>query len=146
MLAKSFFRTLTRAAALMILVGGMSAVSASAADASLAGTHWRLVTLGGAAIDTSGREPYIVRDAHGRLMGGTGCNSFAGGYVVDRAFLTFGQVATTRMYCANVWRQERAMLDALPRVSQWRVAGDRLELIGGNGLVLAVFEAEAGAN
>ena len=146
MLSNSLLRTLSRAAALVVIAGTLSAVSASAADASLAGTHWRLVSIGGTAADLSRREPFILLDAAGRLSGGTGCNRFAGGYVVDGAFLTVGQVATTRMYCATVWEQERAILDVLPKVAQWRVAGDRLELIGGNGLVLAVFQAEAGAN
>ena len=69
-----------------------------------------------------------------------------GGYVVDGAYLTIGQVATTRMYCQAVWSQERAILDTLPLVTRWQVADDRLELIGGTGLVLAVFQAEPGAN
>ena len=85
----------------MILVGGVSAVSARAADASLAGIHWRLVSIGGTAADLSRREPFILLDASGQISGGTGCNRFAGGYVVDGAYLTFGQVATTRMYCAD---------------------------------------------
>ncbi len=130
----------------MILAGGLSAVSASAADASLAGTHWRLVSIGGVAADVDRREPFILLDAEGRVTGGTGCNSFAGGYVVDGGFLTFGRVATTRMYCATLWQQEEAILAALPKVAQWRVTDDRLELIGGTGLVLAVFQAEPDAN
>ncbi len=146
MLAKSLFRTLTRAAALSALVAGLAAVSASAADASLAGTHWRLVSIGDKAADLSRREPFIELGDDGQISGTTGCNRFAGGYVLDGAFLSFGLVATTRMYCANVWEQERAFLEALPKVAQWRANGDRLELIGGNGLVLAVFQAEPDGN
>jgi heat shock protein HslJ len=129
------FRSLIRVAVLVTLAAGTSAVSASAADASLAGTHWRLVSVGSVAADLSRREPFILLDADGRLSGGTGCNRFAGGYVVDGGYLSFGQVATTRMYCAGVWEQERAILAALPQVTRWQVSGDRLELAGDSGRV-----------
>jgi heat shock protein HslJ len=146
MLAKSFAQILIRAAALVVLAGTLSAVSASAADASLAGTHWRLLSVGSMDADASRREPFIVLDANGQIAGGTGCNRFSGGYVTDGEYLTIGQVATTRMYCASVWEQERAILDTLPLVTRWQVNGDKLELIGGTGVVLAVFEAETGVN
>ncbi len=146
MLAKSILQSLMRIATLAVLVAAFGAVSAGAADASLAGTHWRLVSVDGVAADLSRREPFILLDADGRLAGTTGCNRFAGGYVVDGAYLSFGQVATTRMYCATVWEQERAILDALPLVARWQVSGDRLELLGGSGRVLAVFQAVPAAD
>ncbi len=144
--SRSPLRSLSKAIALVVVATGVSAVSASAADASLAGTHWRLVSIGATAADASRREPFIELDDHGRLIGGTGCNSFGGGYVIDGDYLTFGQVATTRMFCEAVWEQERAILDALPKVARWQVKDDRLELIGGTGVVLAVFQAEPEAN
>jgi heat shock protein HslJ len=143
---KSFSRSLARAAALVVIVGGVSAASASAADASLAGTHWRLVSVGGMEVDSSRREPFIRLGPGDRISGGTGCNRFAGGYVADGDYLTIGEVATTRMYCASVWEQERAILDALPQVTRWQVKDDRLELLSRTGMVLAVFAAEAGVN
>ena len=146
MLAKFFSCFLVRAAALVVLAGTLSAASASAADASLAGTHWRLLSVGGMDAEASRREPFILLDANGQIAGGTGCNRFSGGYVVDGDYLTIGEVATTRMYCAPVWEQERAILDTLPRVTRWQVSGDRLELIDRTGVVLAVFEAEARGN
>ncbi len=146
MRSRSLHRALTTAAALMVVAAGFSAVPARAADTSLAGTHWRLVSIGDREADVSRREPFLILDAKGRAMGGTGCNSFAGGYVLDGGYLTFGQVATTRMYCATLWQQEEAILAALPKVAQWQVTGDKLELIGGTGKVLAVFQAEPDAN
>jgi heat shock protein HslJ len=143
---RSFVRALVRAAALVMLVGGASASLASAADASLAGTHWRLVSVGGMAADAGRREPFILLDVNGQISGGTGCNRFAGGYVADGDYLTIGQVATTRMYCAGVWEQERAILDALSQVARWQAKGDRLELIGETGVVVAVFAAVPGAD
>jgi heat shock protein HslJ len=146
MLVESFSRSLLRAVLVLSLAGGMGAASASAADASLAGTHWRLLSVGGMDADASRREPFIVLDANGQIAGGTGCNRFSGGYVVDGDYLTIGEVATTRMYCAPVWEQERAILDTLPLVTRWQVSGDRLELIDRTGVVLAVFEADADKN
>ena len=146
MLVKSFVRSLSRTAVIVMLAGGVHAAAADAADASLAGTHWRLVTVDGVAADASRREPFILLDSAGRFSGGTGCNRFAGGYVVDGGYLTFGQPATTRMYCAGVWQQETAILAALNQAARWQVTGDRLELLGGTGQVLAVFQAVPGTN
>lgn len=141
MLANPFLKSLFRLATLAVVAAAFGPVSARAVDAALAGTHWRLVSVGGVAADVSRREPFIMLDPNGRLSGGTGCNRFAGGYVVDGGYLSFGEVATTRMYCAAVWEQERAILDALPEVARWQLTGDRLELLGETGTVLAVFEA-----
>ena len=132
MLVPSLLRTLSRIAALAVVATGLSASLASAADASLAGTHWRLIAVDGVAADASRREPFILLDSAGRFSGGTGCNRFAGGYVIDGDYLTFGQPATTRMYCASVWRQEKAILAALDHVARWQVKDGRLELYGGN--------------
>jgi heat shock protein HslJ len=145
-LVKAFIRSLIKAATLVVLVGGVHAASADAANASLAGTHWRLVTIDGAAADASRREPFIVLSPDGKIVGGTGCNRFGGGYTLSGAFLTIGTLATTRMYCQAQWRQERAILDALPLVASWRITGDRLELIDATGTVVAAFQAEPGAN
>ena len=58
--------------------------------------------------------------ADGRFPAEPACNRFAGGYVLDGAFLTFGLVATTRMYCAMCGEQERASSRRCPR---WRNGG-----------------------
>lgn len=146
MLVESFARSLVRAALLLGLAGGMGAASASAADASLTGTHWRLVSVGRMEADASRREPFILLDANGQISGATGCNRFGGGYVADGDYLTIGQVATTRMYCAGVWEQERAILDTLPLVTRWQVNGGQLELYDRTGVVVAIFEAVPGGS
>jgi len=137
-------RTIMKAAALVGLVVGLSAVSASAADASLLGTHWRLVSVDGHTADASRREPYILLGDDGTISGGTGCNSFNAGYRLDGAALSFSFFATTRMYCKEVFDQERLILDTMPQVASWHVSGDRLELKDAAGTVLAVYEAVPG--
>lgn len=138
-------RTIMKAAALVALVASLSAVSASAADASLLGTHWRLVSVGDHAANTSRREPFIVLTADGRIEGSTGCNTFDAGYRLEDAALSFSFFATTRMYCREVFDQERLILDTLPSVTGWTVNGNRLELKDSAGTVLAVYEAVPGA-
>ncbi len=143
---KSAVRILMKSAALIGLVAGMSAVSASAADASLLGTHWKLVSIEGLAADASRREPHIVLTADGSIEGSTGCNNFGSGYQLDGASLSFGRFFTTRMYCEKLYDQEQAILDTLPQVARWQVNGDQLELQNSAGIVLAVFEAFPGAD
>jgi len=145
MFPQSIARKLVKSAALLTLAVGACAVSASAADASLLGTHWRLVTIDGMQANASRREPSIVLGADGSLAGNTGCNNFGGGYTLNGPSLTVGRVFTTRMYCRTVWQQERALLAALPQVARWQVNGDRLELKDAAGTTLAVFEATPGA-
>jgi putative lipoprotein len=138
-------RTIMKAAALVALAASLSAVSASAADASLLGTHWRLVSVGDQPANTSRREPFIVL-TDGRIEGSTGCNTFDAGYRLEDAALSFSFFATTRMYCKEVFDQERLLLDTLPAVTGWTVNGNRLELKDSAGTVLAVYEAVPGAD
>ncbi len=139
-------RTVMKSAALVGLAAGLSAVSASAADASLLGTHWRLLSVAGHEADVSRREPHIVLAADGSIAGSTGCNNFGAGYRLDGSALSFGRFFTTRMYCQKLHGQEQAILDALPLVARWQVSGERLELQNSAGIALAVFEAVPGAN
>jgi heat shock protein HslJ len=139
-------RLLLRAAALFALATIAQVASAGAAEASLLGTHWRLVSVDGTAADLSGGEPGLELASDGTLAGNTGCNTFGGGYTLDGASLSFSQLFSTRMYCDALNDQEQALLDAFGRVDRWKVEGGRLELQDRSGITLAVFEAGAAAN
>jgi copper homeostasis protein (lipoprotein) len=60
---------------------------------------------------------------------------------VDGSALTFGNLALTRMACAEGMDQETAFLAALGNVRSWRISGDRLELLDTGGATLATFQA-----
>ena len=65
--------------------------------AALAGTSWRILSIGGANVPSSDR--YQIRFETDRLSGRAGCNSFGGSYRVGRDGFQAGPLAMTRMAC-----------------------------------------------
>jgi heat shock protein HslJ len=111
---------------------------------ALEDTEWRLVELGGRAIEVAKPEqrPTLRLDAKERHAGGTGgCNRFGGGYRLEGAELRFAELASTMMACEQGMETEAAYHAALGKVRGWRTAGSRLELLDEAGGVLAGFEA-----
>lgn len=101
-------------------------------DRTLVNTYWKLVELKGtAAVVTAGqREPHLILQIAGnRVVGSGGCNRLTGTYTLHGEFLGLGQVAATRMACAEGMPQESAFLGALAQVKSWRVRGDDLTLL-----------------
>jgi heat shock protein HslJ len=112
----------------------------------LRGTTWRLVRLGGAAVEpaTAAREPQLRFDADApRVAGSTGCNRFAGGFTLEGERLAFGALAATKMACVAGMAEEAAFLAALQRTARQRAGPHHLELLDERGAVLARFQAAA---
>jgi heat shock protein HslJ len=65
----------------------------------------------------------------------------AGRYELKGDRLSLDSVVTTLMACTEGMETEKAFLDALGRVSGWRIAGQQLELVDGARNVVARFEA-----
>ncbi|MCC5902754.1 MAG: META domain-containing protein [Halomonas sp.] len=134
---------------LSILVAGCHTYSAGhtsdLSDEPLTNTYWKLVTLGGNPVTTAEnlREAHMVLHTdNARLAGSTGCNSFTGRYQAEGKYLTFGQVATTKMACAATqMRNEQEMLSTFKQVAKWRIKGSTLLLEDTNGKPLAELEA-----
>jgi len=123
-------------------VGGVKSVAGT--SVSLEKTEWKLVRLGDAAVkgDDLHRQPQLVLDpASHRVSGSGGCNRIVGGYEMSGDKLTFGQMASTMMACANGMGTEQDFLKALGEVKRWKIVGKQLELMDGAGKVVAVFEA-----
>jgi heat shock protein HslJ len=60
-----------------------------------------------------------------------GCNSYSGTYKTDGDNLTFGTAAPTRKVCTDppgIMDQEKTYLDALGKVTNYKVSGDTLEM------------------
>ncbi len=135
-------KLLARFAALIVLALAAATMSAKAADASLLDTRWTLESVRGIpAVGGRGGEPHMVLGPDGELAGSTGCNQMGGGFAVHGDAISFTPIRTTRMYCANVYRTEQELLKAFPEVARFAITGNRLELMTGDGVTLAVFVA-----
>lgn len=107
-------------------------------------TYWKLVELNGQPVPTLDREPYLIlKDADGRVNGFGGCNGFSGGYTLDPATLriSFGQVVSTQMACAQGMEVEQAFHEVLRKADNYSLAGDHLTLNRARMAPLARFEA-----
>lgn len=111
----------------------------------LLNTYWKLILLNDTEIivSDSQREPHIIFNAENRVSGSDGCNSIMGSYLLEGDKLTFGEMAGTKMACAEGAEQTQAFNEALTKVATYSVHSDQLELRDATGLVLARFTAVA---
>jgi heat shock protein HslJ len=115
---------------------------------SLTGTDWRLTRYnnGKQALVSPlrGTEPDLMLGEDGSLQGAGGCNRFRGGYTLNRDWLAFGPIASTRMACPEpdgVMEQESAYLRALETVAKYRIEGGELTLLNGDDKPACKFRA-----
>jgi heat shock protein HslJ len=110
---------------------------------SIADRGWELIALG-AESDPLGMDGKPLRlrldSATSRAGGFAGCNSYGGGYKLEGSSLTFGAMASTKMFCEPVQAQEDAYLKALAAVSTWQLA-DGVLTLRGDGVELRFREA-----
>lgn len=122
-----------------------AAPPASAPDAPLVNTYWKLVELRGQPVvgAEKQREAHVVlRVGEPPTAGGSGgCNRFTGSYRVEGDSIAFGQLAATMMACPQGMETEQQFLKALGEATAWKVTGQQLELRDGAGAVIARFEA-----
>jgi heat shock protein HslJ len=94
------------------------------------------------AVASGQQEPHLIINSMTRRLGGSGgCNRLTGSYELNGDRLSLGPTATTMMACAQGMETEKAFLEALGRVSGWKIAGQQLELLDTAGNVVARFEA-----
>lgn len=113
-------------------------------DAELGGTQWLLIRLGGREVSGGHRRhPYmILQPSLGKVQGYAGCNHFKGGFRKDNRKIRFLAIGTTRLRCETGYELESAFLKALDGARGWEVKGSLLELVDGEGRLLARFEAQ----
>ncbi len=114
---------------------------AEAMDLRLEDTEWTLVKLDGKAVIAAPKPAYLLlNSASHRVSGSGGCNRLVGSYELAGSRLKFGQMASTRMACAQGMETEQALQQALGEVSTWKITSGRLELFDSGGKLLATFE------
>lgn len=107
-------------------------------------TEWHLVSIRGEEIkltEESRGTPYIAFSAEeSRVSGNAGCNQFMGGYELGEAGgLSFGNIAATKMLCADMSVEDRFM-EVFEETAGFTITGDRLILMSRTGENLAEFE------
>jgi len=100
----------------------------------LAGTDWRLVSLGpagGEAGLVAGTTVTLKFGEDGRASGSTGCNSYGGTYQVRGDTISFGRLISTRRACLdqNANQQEQRFLAALESANRFRLSANRLTIL-----------------
>jgi len=114
-------------------------------NGELLNTYWKLILINDTEVTVvdNQREPHITFNAEGRISGSDGCNGVMGSYLLEGDKLTLGEMAGTRMACAEGMEQSQAFNEALTKVASYTVHSDQLELRDATGLVLARFKAVA---
>ena len=121
-----------------------SGVGGAPVLASLENTVWILTKVGDTTVPPrhGPRTPHLILNSEAHRAGGSGgCNGLLGKYEADDDRLTFPGMAATRLACKEGMETEAAFLRALNQVKLWRITGRKLELMDGDGRVLAELES-----
>ena len=121
----------------------LTSACAGPPDQGLGKNTWVLTDLKGQPL-VSGSNVTLKFDAKG-IQGDAGCNSYGGKYKVSGSSLTFSEVTSTLMACADgqVMRQESAFLGALQRTTGYRLEGGQLVLLNADGDTLVILKPES---
>ena len=111
--------------------------SETSSGSDLANTEWKLVSLGSPEAATpvvAGSTVTIKFTVDGQATGSAGCNSYGGQYRFQGVQITFSQIASTLMACADekVMGQEQQYLQALETAGTFQIAGDQLTITYNN--------------
>lgn len=125
---------------LLLTILAYSAVSCGLIGGSkddLAGTNWKIETMGGAPPPV---EIVITAEFNdGRVSGSSGCNSYGATYMNDNGKLDIGDIAVTEMACLDdgVMQFEQSFLELLGMVGSYSMSESRLDLLdeGGNAVL-----------
>jgi heat shock protein HslJ len=123
----------------------LAACASGGAD-PLANTQWELVSMGAPGAEApviAGSQVTLAFEADGRAGGESGCNTYGGNYRVDGDAITFDEVASTLMACADqaVMDQEQRFFLALQNAGTFELSGDNLAIQSADGQSVLNFTA-----
>lgn len=115
-------------------------------EAPLVGTRWVLESLAGPGGETVPALPdreVTAEFSDGRLSGNGGCNNYFGGYTVDGANLSVGQVGSTMMACMPeaIMQQESRYFANLQAAATYTITDGRLMISNAAGDVILTLAA-----
>jgi heat shock protein HslJ len=101
----------------------------------LDGSKWSLISLGGESL-VPGSE-ITAEFSEGQMAGSAGVNGYFAGYESEGETLTLGPAGSTMMMGPEkLMKQEMAYLAALGTAESYRVDGDTLEIVYGEGSLI----------
>jgi heat shock protein HslJ len=116
---------------LFLLFASLLLSACAAGETSLVGT-WILTAYGPQGATTpvaSGSQAWVTFDKNGSLSGTSGCNSFGGNYKVEGDQVTFSNLASTLMACADpLMTQEGTVFKVMNGTATYRIDGDILTI------------------
>jgi heat shock protein HslJ len=148
--ASSLIRSISLSVVALAVIGAPWPAAAAGAD-GFEGIVWRLERFVGKATTgaaKTGVERTVAADSRidlvfedGRVSGHSGCNSYAGSYVLEGTAVGIGPLASTRKACAPaLMNQEDEYQRILTAVDAAALEGDRLKLTGPAGTLEFVSE------
>lgn len=117
---------LTLAAVTML---ALPAVADGDTRIDLAGTTWRLTSLGGDAVSPTVISTLIV--SADSVGGNGGCNTYGGDFEVTPEGIDISQVLSTMMACDGL-EQEQAFFAALEAATDFAIVDGNLQLLEGS--------------
>ncbi len=137
-------RALVALAALSLAACG----SGISLDEPIEGPVWWLTRLNDQPVAPGNepqRDPQVTFDrSSGRVSGSGGCNRIAGTFTRTGSALRIGQMASTRMACADAARNDTEVqfVQVLQTTASYRLAGPgRLNLLDANGRTVAMLSS-----
>lgn len=121
--------------------------TADTADNTVVEKYWKLTELDGETVkmaENQEREQYfMLKTEEDHIQGFGGCNNFSGTYALDaeKKEIHFNQMAGTLKACLDTEVDEPGFMAIFGVVNQYKVEGDHLQLLDGEGHPLASFEA-----
>ena len=111
---------------------------------ALLGTNWvlsSLVTPEGDVEIPSENAPLLNLSEDSGMTGYGGCNNIFSDYVAKDEKISFGPIASTRMYCEGLMELEGSFMRALDTVTQYKIIDNQLVLSDENLTTVLTFSA-----
>ena len=108
---------------------------------SLTEKYWKLIEINGKTVKPSEKEAHIIlKEADNRIIGNSGCNSFAGGFELQPGNrISFSKIASTRMACMDMSIEDQ-LFNILSTVDNFSLSEGILSLNRARMAPLARFE------
>lgn len=118
----------------------LAAACSAAAPAALLHIKWFATEVGGVPA-VQGARSWMEFSEDGHVTGHGGCNRYSGDAKFDHTQLKFGEVASTKMACAEpaAMQQESKLFAAFTATRTYRVEGKDILLLDDAGKVQARF-------